>query len=70
MNSQEPKVVRFPNSGRALPGKAGTPDEKLASEIRSAWRRLWRAIGAARTAGLTVMTKADPNEPPTIERKL
>lgn len=66
----DPNVVRFPSHGRASRGAVKSSDEKLASDIRSAWRRLWKVIGAARAAGLTVETNANRDIPPTIERRL
>lgn len=65
---QGSKVVTFPK-GRARP-IAKTGDEKLVADIRTAWRKLGRAIGLAKNAGLTIDTHFRVFDEPTITRKL
>jgi|HubBroStandDraft_1064217.scaffolds.fasta_scaffold08818_8 hypothetical protein len=65
----DPNVLTFPSNRRPRQ-IAKTGDAKLVSNIRSAWRKLDKAIKTARDAGLDIEADFRPYPGPTITRRL
>lgn len=63
------KVLSFPKNRRPRQ-VTKTGDAQLVSNVRSAWRKLEKAIAKARQAGLTVDTDFNPWPVPTITKRL
>jgi hypothetical protein len=64
----DPKVVSFP-AQRQRRTVVRTGDEKLAHDVHAAWRKLWRAIDAARDDGLHVEISDNRYEHPKVTRR-
>ena len=62
-------IVEFPRNKRPRQ-VAKTEDAKLVSNVRSAWRKLDRAITKARDAGLDIDAGFKPYPGPRITRRL
>ena len=67
--AEETKIVNFPSSRRARRSVPLTDDEKLAHNVHAAWKKLWRAIDEAKTAGLKVDVSDNRYEHPMVTRK-
>lgn len=64
----ETKVLDFPKAKARARGPK--TDADLVADVRRAWRKLDRAIKAAREAGLTVETEFYEQRAPQITRRL
>jgi hypothetical protein len=63
----DPKIIEFPLS-RNRRNAPSNSDALLAAEIGKAWRKLWRTIRSAQSAGLIVATEFEQRDTPKISR--